>query len=191
MAVCRMAVRIGIPIESLTSLKALVEPAVATRLLDAYWRKDGEEPKVFTIDLASRFLALAREAGFDEAALAELDDMRAALEEFRRAGLTPKNLKLVRQVLTDGIWSEVLNLPTTLMSQAHGLKDYAPVKAAVTAQLDGRPRNTHRRPRSPGQSDPHPAGGEPDQARRLGLTLLAGVSPLRREEPSRPELQIG
>ena len=61
--------------------------------------------------------------------------MRAALEEHRRSGLTPKNLKLVRQVLTDGIWSEVLNLPTTLMSQAHGLKDYAPVKAAVTVQL--------------------------------------------------------
>ena len=135
MAVCRMAVRIGIPIESLTSIRQLVEPATATRLLDAYWRKDGEEPKVFTIDLAARFLTLARAAGFDEAALAELDDMRAALEEFRRAELTPKNLKLVRQVLTDGIWSEVLNLPATLMNQARGLRDYAPVKAAVTAQL--------------------------------------------------------
>jgi integrase len=135
MAACRMAIRIGIPIESLTSLRALVEPATATRILDAYWQKDGQEPKVFTIDLASRFLALAREAGVGDAALAELDDMRAALEEFRRPGLTPKNLKLVRQVLTDGIWSEVLNLPNALMNQARSLQDYAPVKAAVTAQL--------------------------------------------------------
>ena len=90
MAVCRMAVRIGIPIESLTSLKALVEPAVATRILDAYWQKDGEEPRVFTIDLASRFLALARETGLDEAALTQLDDMRAALEEYRRSGTHPQ-----------------------------------------------------------------------------------------------------
>jgi integrase len=134
-AVCRMAVRIGIPIESLTSLKVLAEPALANRILEAYWQKDGEEPKVFTIDLSSRFLAMARESGLDEAALTQLDDMRATLEEYRRPGLTPKNLKLVRQVLTDGIWSEVLNLPSNLMSQAHGLKDYAPIKAAVTAQL--------------------------------------------------------
>ena len=66
---CRTAVRIGIPIESLTNLKAFVDPAVATRILDAYWQKDGEEPRVFTIDLASGFLALTRETGLDEAAL--------------------------------------------------------------------------------------------------------------------------
>jgi integrase len=130
-AVCRTAVRVGIPIESLTSLKALADPVVATRILDAYWQKDGEEPQVFTIDLASRFLALGRASGLGEAELAQLDDMRATLEEYRRSGLTPKNLKLVRQVLTDGIWREVLDLPTTLMSQAQGLKDYAPVKVAI------------------------------------------------------------
>ena len=54
-AVCRMAVRIGIPIEALTSLSALVQPAVARGIIEAYWQKDGHEPKVFTIDLASDF----------------------------------------------------------------------------------------------------------------------------------------
>jgi integrase len=61
--------------------------------------------------------------------------MRAALENHRRAGLTPKNLALVRQVLTDGVWSEVVALPNILMQQARLAKDHAPIKAGVSAQL--------------------------------------------------------
>jgi integrase len=49
--------------------------------------------------------------------------------------LTPKNLQLIRQVLTEGIWSEVVSLPGVLMQQARLAKDHAPIKAAVTAQL--------------------------------------------------------
>jgi len=49
--------------------------------------------------------------------------------------LTEKNLKLVRLVLTEGIWSEVISLPNVLMHQARHAKDHAPVKAALTAQL--------------------------------------------------------
>ena len=49
--------------------------------------------------------------------------------------MTEKNLKLVRLVLTDGIWSEVVSLPNVLMRQARYAKDHAPVKAALTAQL--------------------------------------------------------
>ena len=44
-------------------------------------------------------------------------------------------MKLVRQVLTDGVWSEVVSLPNLLMQQARLAKDHAPVKAAVAAQL--------------------------------------------------------
>ena len=61
--------------------------------------------------------------------------MRAALEEHRREGLTPKNLALIRQVLTEGVWSEVVSLPKALMQQARLAQDHAPIKAAVMAQL--------------------------------------------------------
>jgi integrase len=134
-AVARMAVRIGTPIESLKSLAVLVHPDVAEPVLDAYWKNNGAEPKVYTIDLAWKLLSLARQTGLDEAAIERLDDIRAALEEHRHGGLTGKNLALIRQVLTEGIWSEVVSLPNALMRQARADQAHAPVKAAVTAQL--------------------------------------------------------
>jgi integrase len=134
-AVARMAVRIGTPIENLKSLAALVHPDVAEPVLDAYWKNNGAEPNVYTIDLAWKLLSLARQTGLDEAAIERLDDIRAALEEHRHGGLTGKNLALIRQVLTEGIWSEVVSLPNALMRQARADQAHAPVKAAVTAQL--------------------------------------------------------
>lgn len=134
-AVARMAVRIGTPIESLTSFAALLDPDVVERVVDAYWKKNGKEPKVYTIDLAWKLLSLAKQIGLNEAALERLDDIRAALEAHRHGGLTDKNLALIRQVLTEGIWSEVVSLPNALMRQARADQAHAPVKAAVTAQL--------------------------------------------------------
>ena len=134
-AVARMAVKIGTPIENLKSLAVLVHPDVAEPVLDAYWENNGAEPKVYTIDLAWKLLSLARQTGLDEADIERLDDIRASLEEHRHGGLTGKNLALIRQVLTEGIWSEVVSLPNTLMRQARADQAHAPVKAAVTAQL--------------------------------------------------------
>jgi integrase len=135
-ATARMAVRLGAPIESLSSLGALLHPDIAERVIDAYWQKNGQEPKTGTIDLGWKLLRMARETGsLDQAALERLDEMRAALEEHRREGLTPKNLKLIRQVLTDGVWTEVISLPNVLMQQARSAKDHAPIKAAVSAEL--------------------------------------------------------
>jgi integrase len=134
-AVARMAVKIGTPIENLKSLAALVHPDVAEPVLDAYWENNGAEPKVYTIDLAWKLLSLARQAGLDEADIERLDEIRASLEEHRHGGLTGKNLALIRQVLTEGIWSEVVSLPNALMRQARADQAHAPVKAAVTAQL--------------------------------------------------------
>ena len=131
----RMAVRIGTPIESLTSLAALLDPDVVGPVLDAYWKKNGKEPKVYTIDLGWKLLSIAKQIGLDEAAIERLDDIRAALEEHRHGGLTGKNLQLIRQVLTEGIWREVVSLPNVLMRQARADQAHAPVKAAVTAQL--------------------------------------------------------
>ena len=135
-AMARMAVRLGVPIESLTSLAALLQPDLVERVIDAYWQKNGDEPKRFTIDLGWKLLRMARETGcLDQAALDRLDDMRAALEQHRREGLTPKNLQLIRQVLTDGVWGEVVSLPNVLMHQARSAKDHAPIKAGISAQL--------------------------------------------------------
>jgi integrase len=135
-AFARMAVRLGTPVESLTSLAALLQPDLVARVVDAYWEKNGETPKIGTIDLGKTLLRMARETGcLDPTAVERLDDLRSALELHRREGLTPKNLQLIRQVLTAGIWSEVVSLPYGLMQQARSLKDYAPIKAGVAAQL--------------------------------------------------------
>ena len=86
--------------------------------------------------VAKKVLRMARETGcLDQAALDRLDDMRAALEHHRHDGMTPKNLNLIRQVLTEGVWSEVVSLPNVLMQQARSAKDHAPIKAGVLAQL--------------------------------------------------------
>jgi integrase len=134
-AVARMAVRIGTPIETLTSFAALLDPDVVGPVLDAYWNKNGAEPNVYTIDLGWKLLSLARQVGLGEESIERLDDIRASLEERRHGGLTGKNLTLIRQVLTEGIWSEVVSLPNALMRRARADQAHAPVKAAVTAQL--------------------------------------------------------
>ncbi len=58
-----MAVRLGIPITSLTSLEALLHPDVAEKIVDAYWKANGEEPRIYTIELRQKFLSIARETG--------------------------------------------------------------------------------------------------------------------------------
>src|SRR5262249_58980164 len=128
-AAARMAVKTGVPIGELTSLSALLSPDVVEKILDAYWVKNGETPKAFTIDLACRFVAIARETKcIDEAACERLDEMRRSLEDCRRGGLTDKNTALIRQVLTPGVWSRVVNLPQHLMSTARSQLS-APLKA--------------------------------------------------------------
>jgi integrase len=134
-AFARKAVKISAPIGNLISLAALVNPLVVERVIDAYWRENGDEPKIFTIELASKMLALARREGLDHASIEVLEDIRANLEEYRRGGLTDKNLALVRKVLTPGVWKSVVNLPAQLMREARAQLPYAPIKAALSAQL--------------------------------------------------------
>ena len=105
-------------------------------MLDKEWEQNGSEPKTSTIDLAKKLVAVARSAGcLTTEQLGQLDDKRAALEEHRKEGLTPKNLKLIRQVLNSEVWARVVNCPDDLMRRARSLKDQAPVKAAITAQI--------------------------------------------------------
>jgi site-specific recombinase XerD len=134
-AFARKAVKVGIPIGRLISLAALVHPLVVEQVIDAYWRQNGKEPKIYTIELASKMLALARHVGLEHAAIDRLEDIRAGLEEYRRGGLTDKNLAVVRKVLTPGIWKSVVNLPAQMMREARADLPHAPIKSALAAQI--------------------------------------------------------
>lgn len=135
-AAVRMAVKVGVPLASLTSLAALIHPDVARKVLDGYWPKEEEAPSTYTINLSCRFVALAHwVGGLDDVALRDLGDLRFALEQLREDGMTPKNLTLIRYVLTDTVWSRVTRLPEQLMRQARLERQHAPVRAAVLAQI--------------------------------------------------------
>ena len=134
-AAARMAVRCGVPIKSLTSLGSLLAPEVAEKILDAYWRRDGDSPKQFTIDLAWRFVGIARETKcLDEDDCGRLEEMGRDLEDHRCSGLTDKNIALIRQVLTPGVWDNVVKLPRAMMASARR-QHHAPMRTAVTAQI--------------------------------------------------------
>jgi hypothetical protein len=132
----KKAVRLGTPMEELSSLSVLLAPDLVERILDKEWEQNGDEPKTSTIDLAKKLVAVARSTNcLSKEQLAQLDDKRAAIEEYRKEGMTQKNLKLIRQVLNSEVWARVINCPEALMRRARSLKDQAPVKAAVTAQI--------------------------------------------------------
>ena len=135
-AAARMAVKTGVPIEQLNSLSALLAPNVVEQILDAYWQQNGDTPKAFTIDLAARFVAIARETKcLDDVACEQLEEMCRDLEIHRDGGLTEKNLTLIRHVLTPGVWSRVVNLPQAMMADACRQRQHSPIRAAVMAQL--------------------------------------------------------
>jgi Phage integrase family len=93
-------------------------------------------PKPFTIELACRFIAIARETRcVDDACCERLDEMRRDLEEHRQSGLTGKNIALIRQVLTPGVWNRVVKLPFEMMATARQQQAHGPARAAVTAQI--------------------------------------------------------
>jgi integrase len=132
----KKAVRLSIPIEDLSSLAALLAPEVVEKVIDSEWAKNGDQPKVSTIDIAKKLYGVARSWGrLEAAALDRLDDLRGDLEQYRPAGMTEKNLNLIRQILNEDVWAKVVNCPVRLMRQARSMKDRAPVKAAITAQI--------------------------------------------------------
>jgi integrase len=122
--------------QELSSLSVLLAPELVEQVLDNEWEQNGAQPKTSTIDLAKKLVAVARSANcLTKEQLSQLEDKRAALEEYRKEGMTQKNLKLVRRVLNSEVWARVINCSEVLMRQARSLKDQAPVKAAVTSQI--------------------------------------------------------
>ena len=62
-AFARMAVKQGYPAESLATLAELLNPDLVEEVLEAYWEENGEEPHVYTIELAWKLLSVARATG--------------------------------------------------------------------------------------------------------------------------------
>ncbi|WP_338824805.1 site-specific integrase [Bradyrhizobium septentrionale] len=134
-AVIKKAVGAGIQLENLTSLASLVHPDVVEPVIEAYWREDGDEPNVFTIDVGQKLMRLGRLSGLESTAIDRLEEIAARLEEYRHGGMTEKNLSLIRKVTAPGVWRRVTDLPAALMIEARHTNAHAPVKAALTAQI--------------------------------------------------------
>jgi integrase len=135
-AAARVAVRIGVPIKKLDSLRSMLKPKLAEKILDTYWQKNGEKPKLYTIDLARRFAAIARETKcLSERECEQLWQIWNRLNVERpQEGLTEKNLDFLRKVLTPGVWGRVVKLPFLMMEEARRQR-HRPIRAAVIAQL--------------------------------------------------------
>ena len=115
-------------------MAALLAPDVAEKVLNAYWEKNGDNPKLYTIDLAARFLSIARETKcLSDEDCERLNGMRQTLEEKRPEGLTDKNIAFLRQVLSPGVWAELLDCQRVDGTSA--ARSTCAVRAAVTAQL--------------------------------------------------------
>ena len=135
-AAVRKLVHLGQPVERFRSLRDLLGPEIVRKLLDAYWEENGERPKNYVIDLAWKLCSIARHTdSLSMEELGQLDDMREALDEYRKPGLTEKNLAVVRAVLAGNVWTKVVQLPDQLMADARKLKATSPMKAAVRAQV--------------------------------------------------------
>jgi integrase len=135
-AFARMAVRGGVAIQTLDSLSALLDPRLVEKVLEAYWEQDGEAPRTYTIDLARDLLAVARATdAVNSTGLERLAGFASRLREYKRGGLTDKNMALVRRVQGSDVWSSVVRLPLTLIELARRARDMSPMKAAINAQL--------------------------------------------------------
>jgi integrase len=133
-AFARRAVSLGIPVASLRSLSALLDPELVEKVMDDYWKD--ERPKTYVIDLGWRLLSIARDSrALNEVDLARIDDLRAVLEEHRELGLTPKNQKVVRAVLSGDVWQQMVDLPERLMAEANKTIAHAPYRASLSAQI--------------------------------------------------------
>ena len=182
-AFARKAVASGVPIGKLASLRDLLSADVVERVLYEYWPDREEPPRVYVIDLVAMLTSISLTVpDMDEASVEFLDDMRAELEGHRSGGLTDKNLALIRQVMTPGVWPRVVALPLQLMVEARGVSGSI-AREGCRAGADGLcDRYSHRRADPPRQSGCHHFRHAHPPARRAARTPLAGVSALRCEK---------
>ena len=134
-AAVRAAVAAGIPLAELATLRELLRADHVEVVIEHYWQKNGERPSLYTIDLASKLLALARSEALSIQDIERLDEIRLAVEEFRTTGLTEKNRRVIRVVAHTDVWREVVRLPQRLMADARQMAKTKPYRAALTAQI--------------------------------------------------------
>ncbi len=190
-AMARMAVRLGVPIEILTSLTALLQPDIVERVVDAYWQRNGEEPKTFTIDLGKKVLRMARETG-----CLRPGRSRASRRHQGRAGTSSTRRFDEQKFAIDPASADRWHLErgrlSAQCSDAAGALGQGP-RADQSCRLGAARcchRDPHLRARSTCQSRQHRVGREPHQAGWAEHAVLAGIPALRCEEPNRSEFPV-
>ncbi|PVE21708.1 hypothetical protein DC522_24975 [Microvirga sp. KLBC 81] len=130
------AISIGYPIETLTSLSVLLDPALVRDVVEAYWAEDGDKPKRYTVDLPWRLFVIARGSQcLKPEALTELAEIRSAAQQHQPHGLTEKNRNVIRAVTSTNVWTRVSASPEILMREAQRQRARSPYKAALKAQI--------------------------------------------------------
>ena len=100
-------------------------------LLAREWRYAEELIRLIS---AWKILSVARVAGgFDDATPERLDEICEELDQHRQPGLTERNRAVIRQVLADGVWRRVMQIPELLMAEAARRHNHSPVRAAALA----------------------------------------------------------
>lgn len=134
-AFARAGVAAGVPIASLASLAAMLAPEVVRPTFEHYLGTGGHRASNYTIDLGWKLLSIAKTIGAPQPTVEMLDEIRSSLEQERGPKLTPKNLAVIREVLSTDVWVKVTNLPFRLMDDAMRRLNRAPRKAAAIAAL--------------------------------------------------------
>ncbi len=135
-AAVRAAVMTGVRLHDLGSLRELLRPDRVKAIIEHYWKRNGEEPAHYTIDLGWKMLALARnEPDMCDEEIERLEEIYSTLEVHRKNGLTEKNRALIRQVIQSDVWSKVVELPQRLMASASADAGNRPAKSAVAAAV--------------------------------------------------------
>jgi integrase len=131
-AFARKAVAIGIPIDSLGSLAALLDPMLVENVFNAY-RAGKETPSRYLIELAGKMYSIAHTIGMEDEKIARLDDLRYEFEQYRTDGMSERNLHVIRAILVTDVWRKVKDLPEILLARAKQLLNRNPKKALSIA----------------------------------------------------------
>ena len=149
------------------------------KILDAYWKNNGDQPRVYTINLARRFVAIAKETKcLGDADCERLSGMWRRLYDERPAeGLTNKNIEFLRKVLTPGVWGRVLKLPMAHDGRGPPLPAARPHQSCGDRSNGSRNRNLGGGAGALGQSHVHQAGDQSSEAGWSKFGLLAALHP--------------
>ena len=137
-AFARMAVKQGHPVESLSSFSDLLDPDLVEEVLEAYWEENGEEPGIWTIDMAWKLHSIARETKcLPDSDLERLDEFRAAIEEHRDGGIANVMHAVVRIFLSHRFEVTSFRRRNPLQSYLRGHNSPAGATKSVCRKLLG------------------------------------------------------